>query len=102
LTGDERNIGDVPKLDVTERSRRLRKVDRSASLEMAYSERYAIDSVGGDYTAVAKAVGFHAERIEKPVDVLPAIKRAIEIAAKGQPVFIEFIVQVDIDFSLCT
>jgi thiamine pyrophosphate-dependent acetolactate synthase large subunit-like protein len=66
------------------------------------TERYAIDRVGGDYTGVAKALGLHAERIEKPVDVLPAIKRGIEIVAKGQPTFIEFIVRVDTDFSLYT
>ena len=66
------------------------------------TERYAIDRVGGDYTGVAKALGFHAERIEKPVDVHPAIKRGLEIVAKGQPTFIEFIVRVDTDFSLYT
>jgi thiamine pyrophosphate-dependent acetolactate synthase large subunit-like protein len=66
------------------------------------TERYAIDSVGGDYTAVAKALGFHAERIEKPVDVLPAIKRGLEVVAKGQPAFIEFITRADTDFSLYT
>jgi acetolactate synthase-1/2/3 large subunit len=64
--------------------------------------RYAIDRVGGDYTGVAKALGFHAERIEKPVDVLPAIKRGLEIVGKGQSTFIEFIVRVDTDFSLYT
>jgi len=64
------------------------------------TERYAIDRVGGDYTSVAKALGFHAERIEKPVDVVPAIQRGLEIAAKGQPAFIEFITRVDTDFSL--
>ena len=64
------------------------------------AERYAIDRVGGDYTGVAKALGFHAERIEKPADVLPAIKRGLEIVAKGQAAFIEFITRVDTDFSL--
>jgi thiamine pyrophosphate-dependent acetolactate synthase large subunit-like protein len=66
------------------------------------TERYAIDRVGGDYSSVAKALGFHAERIEKPVDVAPAIRRGLEIVAKGQPAFIEFITRVDTDFSLYT
>ncbi len=66
------------------------------------TERYAIDRVGGDYTAVAEALGFHAERIERPGDILPAIKRGIEIVTKGQPAFIEFITRVDTDFSLYT
>jgi acetolactate synthase-1/2/3 large subunit len=66
------------------------------------TERYAIDSVSGNYTGVAKALGFHTERIEQPIDVLPAIKRGIEIVAQGQPTFIEFITRVDTDFSLYT
>jgi len=66
------------------------------------TERFAIDRVGGDYTRVAKALGFHAERIEKPADIVPAIKRGLEIVAKGQPTFIEFITRVDTDFSLYT
>ena len=66
------------------------------------TERFALDRVGGDYTGVAKALGFHAERIEKPADIAPAIKRGLEITAKGQPTFIEFITRVDTDFSLYT
>ena len=66
------------------------------------TERYAIDSVSGNYTGVAKALGFYTERIEQPIDVLPAIKRGIEIVAQGQPTFIEFITRVDTDFSLYT
>ena len=64
------------------------------------TERYAIDRVGGDYTGVAKALGFHAERIERPGDILPAIKRSLDLVAKGEPTFIEFITRVDTDFSL--
>ncbi len=64
------------------------------------TERFAIDRVGGDYTGVAKALGFLAERIEKPVDIVPALKRGLEIVAKGRPAFIEFITRVDTDFSL--
>lgn len=66
------------------------------------TDRYAIDRVGGDYTGVAKALGFHAERIERPAEILPAIKRGIEIVTKEQPAFIEFITRVDTDFSLYT
>ncbi|HSB04957.1 MAG TPA: thiamine pyrophosphate-requiring protein [Thermodesulfobacteriota bacterium] len=66
------------------------------------TERYSIDRVGGDYTGVAKALGFYAERIERPADVVPAIKRGLEIVAEGQPAFIELITRVDTDFSLYT
>jgi len=66
------------------------------------TERYGIDRVGGDYTGVAKALGFHAERVEKPGDVLSALKRGLETVGKGDPAFIEFITRVDTDFSLYT
>ena len=64
------------------------------------TERYRIDQVGGDYAGIAKALGFYAERIEKPVDILPALKRASGIVAQGQPALIEFVTRVDTDFSL--
>jgi len=63
------------------------------------SKRYNIDRVGGDYTKVAEALGFHAERIEQPRDIIPAIKRAEGLLAAGQPAFIEVITRVDTDFS---
>ena len=66
------------------------------------TERYRIDRVGGDYTGIAKALGFYAERVEKPVDILPAIERGLGMVAKGQPALIEFITRVDTDFSLYT
>ena len=66
------------------------------------TERYAIDRVGGDYIGVAKALGFHAERIEKPADVAGAIKRGLKIVTGGQSAFIEFVTRVDTDFSLYT
>jgi acetolactate synthase-1/2/3 large subunit len=66
------------------------------------TERYGIDHVGGDYTGVAKALGFYAERVEKPVDILPALERGLGMVGKGQPALIEFITRVDTDFSLYT
>jgi len=43
-----------------------------------------------------------AEIIEKPCDILPAIKRGLDMVAKGEPTLIEFITRVDTDFSLYT
>ena len=37
-----------------------------------------------DYAAMAKALGAHGERVEKPEDILPALKRAL--AANGPAV----------------
>ena len=63
------------------------------------AQRYDIDRVTGEYAKVAEALGFHAERITQPAEIAPAIKRAKEILAAGQPAFIEIITRVDTDFS---
>ena len=49
-----------------------------------------------DHTAacmsnMAKAVGFHAEDVDKPAEVIPALKRAFEANASGRPAYVEFI-----------
>ncbi len=63
------------------------------------TKRYGIDRVGGDYSGVAKALGFYAERIDKPADILPAIRRGLEIVASGRPAFLEFLTRVDAELS---
>ena len=40
---------------------------------------------------MAKAVGFHAEDVTKPGEIVPALRRAFDENAKGRPAFIEFI-----------
>ena len=40
---------------------------------------------------MAKAVGFHAEDVDKPAEIMPALKRALDANAKGQPAYVEFI-----------
>jgi acetolactate synthase I/II/III large subunit len=39
---------------------------------------------------MAKAVGFHAEDVTAPAEIIPALKRAFGENAKGRPAFIEF------------
>ena len=63
------------------------------------AERYNIDRVGGDYVAAAAALGYHAERIKQPAEIIPAIKRAEGVVATGRPAFIEVVTRVDTDFS---
>ncbi len=41
--------------------------------------------------SMARAVGFHAEDVTQPSEVLPAIRRALDENARGRPAFIEFI-----------
>jgi len=40
--------------------------------------------------SMAKAVGFHAEDVSQPSEIVPALKRALDENAKGRPAFIEF------------
>jgi thiamine pyrophosphate-dependent acetolactate synthase large subunit-like protein len=47
-----------------------------------------------DYASLAKAYGVHGiGPIEKPADLAPAIKRAIEIVKRGEPVLIDTVTQ---------
>ena len=40
---------------------------------------------------MAKAVGFHAEDVTQPSEIIPALRRAFDENAKGRPAFLEFI-----------
>jgi len=53
-------------------------------------ERYQSSSLGGDYTAMAIAMGGYAERIEQASDVGAALRRGIDQTQAGQPVLLEF------------
>jgi acetolactate synthase I/II/III large subunit len=55
------------------------------------TERYRSTDISGDYAALATALGCHGERVTKPEDIVPAIKRAIKATQAGKPALIEFI-----------
>ncbi|HTO12656.1 MAG TPA: thiamine pyrophosphate-dependent enzyme [Candidatus Binatia bacterium] len=40
---------------------------------------------------MAKAVGFHAEDVAQPAEIIPALRRAFDENAKGRPAFVEFL-----------
>ncbi|HEX2186162.1 MAG TPA: thiamine pyrophosphate-requiring protein [Chloroflexota bacterium] len=53
---------------------------------------YRTSVLGGDYAAVARALGGHAERIEDPEAIAPAFQRARKVTEEeGQPVLLDFI-----------
>ncbi len=41
--------------------------------------------------AMARAVGFHAEDVSDPAEIVPALRRALDENARGRPAFLEFI-----------
>jgi acetolactate synthase-1/2/3 large subunit len=50
---------------------------------------YRFAQLSGHYADMAKTLGGHGERIERPSDVAPALARAAEISLTGQPVVLE-------------
>jgi acetolactate synthase-1/2/3 large subunit len=55
------------------------------------SETYGSNRLSGDYTAVARGLGAHAERVERPEDLAGAISRAVAATRSGRPALIEAI-----------
>jgi len=54
-------------------------------------ERYGTKNLSGDYAKMAEAMGGYNERVERPVEVAPAIRRAQQVVAAGQPALLEII-----------
>ncbi len=52
-------------------------------------ERFAASSMGGDYAAVARALGGHSERVGEPADLRPALERAIASTRDGRATLLE-------------
>jgi len=55
------------------------------------TERYDASALGGDYAAVARALGGYSERIEAPAEILPGMERALRAITAGQPALLEII-----------
>lgn len=55
------------------------------------TRKYNSTDISGDYAAMARAFGGHGERVEKPADIIPAIKRGIAQTREGKPALLEFI-----------
>jgi len=63
------------------------------------TERYRATDISGDYAALARALGGYGERITRPEDIVPAIKRGIEQTRQGVPVLLEFITSQETEVS---
>jgi acetolactate synthase-1/2/3 large subunit len=55
------------------------------------SERFGSNRLSGDYVAVARGLGAHAERVERPEELAEAISRAVAASRGGRPALIEAI-----------
>ena len=54
------------------------------------TENFGFTNLYGDYASLATSLGAHAERVEDPKEIIPAIQRAIESMKDGKPALIEF------------
>ncbi len=62
-------------------------------------EKYGAMAVGGNYTKVAEGLNVAARRVEKPADIVGAIKEAVATTESGAPYLLEFVVKEGRDFS---
>jgi acetolactate synthase-1/2/3 large subunit len=62
-------------------------------------DRYRTRDIGGNYADLARAMGGHSERVEKPAEIIPALQRARQLNADGHAVLLEFITSEEIEFS---
>ena len=53
------------------------------------SKRYGTNAFGGEYAKVADGLGAHAEVVETPDQLAPAVRRAVKANENGQPALIE-------------
>ena len=44
-----------------------------------------------DMSKVIGALDFHTERVSEPAEVIPALRRALDVNTSGRPAYIEFI-----------
>jgi len=62
-------------------------------------EKYGAMTVGGNYSKVAEGLNVASTRVEKPANIVPAIKEAVSVTEKGSPFLLEFVVKEGHDFS---
>ena len=56
-------------------------------------------SVGGNYAKVAEGLNVASRRVEKPADIVPTIKEAIDTTEQGAPFLMEIVAKEGYDFS---
>jgi acetolactate synthase I/II/III large subunit len=61
--------------------------------------KYGALTVSGNYTKVAQGLNVAATRVEKPAEIVPAIKEAVRVTETGAPFLLEIVVKEGYDFS---
>jgi acetolactate synthase-1/2/3 large subunit len=63
------------------------------------TEKYRSTDISGNYADMAKAFGGYGERVSRPDEIIPAIKRGIEANHSGQPALLEFLTDKETSIS---
>ena len=63
------------------------------------TKKYGALTVGGNYAKVAEGLNVDSSRVEKPADIVPAIRNAVSVTETGAPFLLEFVVKEGYDFS---
>ena len=66
------------------------------------TEKYRSTDISGNYADCAQAFGGYGERVTDPGQIVPAIRRGIEITRDGTPRSLEFITEKAVDVSRFT
>ncbi|MEA2905648.1 MAG: hypothetical protein QOI12_3035 [Alphaproteobacteria bacterium] len=62
-------------------------------------QKYGAMAVLGNYSKVAEGLNVAATRVDKPADIVPAIKEAVAVTESGSPFLLEVVVKEGHDFS---
>jgi acetolactate synthase-1/2/3 large subunit len=62
--------------------------------------RYRLRYLSGDYAKVAEGLGGYTERVEKPHEIVPALRRAIEEVEGGRPALLEIITREEPEYPM--
>jgi acetolactate synthase-1/2/3 large subunit len=60
---------------------------------------YGTRFLSGSYSRVAEGLGAYTEVVEKPAEIIPAVRRAADVARDGRPAVLEVITKEEPIFS---
>ena len=63
------------------------------------TKKFGALTVSGNYTKVAEGLNVAATRVERPADIVPALKDAVHVTESGAPFLLEIVVKEGYDFS---
>jgi acetolactate synthase-1/2/3 large subunit len=63
------------------------------------TKKFGALTVGGNYAKVAEGLNVAATRVDKPADIVPAIKDAVRVTETGAPFLLEIVAKEGYDFS---